>query len=53
MLSVAPFNVGLLINQMGANDRFLFCGAPAVITRALFGSITQSLFEKSSVAIAR
>ena len=36
MLSVAPFNVGLLINQMGANDRLLFCGAPAVITKLIW-----------------
>ena len=33
MLSVAPFSVGLLINQMGANDRFLICEALAMITR--------------------
>ena len=36
MLSVAPFNVGLLINQMGANDRLLFFGAPAVITKLIW-----------------
>ena len=52
MLSVAPFSVGLLINQMGASDRLLFCGDTGGDHQSLFGPITQSLFENSSVAIA-
>ena len=39
MLSVAPFSVGLLINQMGASDRLLFCGELAVITRPYFDQL--------------
>ena len=47
MLSVAPFNVGLLINQMGASDRFLFCGAPAVITRPYSDQLLSRCLRKA------
>ena len=47
MLSVAPFNVGLLINQMGASDRLLFSEALAVITRPYSDQLLSRCLRKA------